>query len=237
MFSTLIASGHDRSARPQGVLPSALFHVAVVVTMVVATSAPDVVYNGQQTTRVIPLAPPTSRPAAPATPQPVRPVAPTVPPDAPALPTVPVDLPVMPVDVPIGVSTDPSPAPSTPGGLVDPNALPGVPTDPGIGLSSGDAPLDAESVDVPASLRSASPLPLYPEILRQSRVTGRVSVRFVVGTDGRAELSTLEVLNATHPAFAESVRRVLPRLRFNPARVGRRAVRQVVEIPFGFELR
>lgn len=236
MFSTLIASGHDRSARPQGVLPSALFHVAVVVTMVVATAAPDVVYNGQPETRVIPLAPP-SRATAPATPRPVRPVVPVPPTDVPALPTVPVDVPAVPVDVPIGVVTDPSPAPSAPGGLVDPNALPGLPTDPGIGVSSGDAPLDAESVDVPAALRAQSPLPMYPEVLRLSRVPGMVRVRFVVGTDGRAEIGTLQVIDASHPAFAESVRRVLPRLRFSPARVGRRAVRQVVEIPFGFELR
>jgi protein TonB len=238
MFSTLIASGHGNRVRPQGALPSVLFHAAVVTAMVVATAAPEMVYNAPSATRVIPLSPP-SRPVAPAAPAAprVRPVAPTPPVDVPAMPTVPVDVPMIPVDVPSGVVPSVAVAPSDPGALVDPNALPGVATNPNAGLTSGDAPLDAESVDVPAALRSQSPLPLYPEVLRQSRVAGVLRVRFIVGTDGRAELSTLQVLDATHPAFAESVRRVLPRLRFNPARVGRRAVRQVVEIPFGFELR
>ncbi len=235
MFSTLIASGHDRTDRPQGTIPSVVIHVAVIVTMIVATAAPDIVYNGPSNTRVVPLVAPSS-PAAPATAVP-RPVAPTPPADVSVLPTVAVEVPVAPVDVPTSVVTDPSPAQISTGGLVDPNALPGLPTDPSAGALTGDAPLDAESVDVPAALRALSPLPQYPEVLRQSRVPGMVRVRFVVGTDGRADLSTLQVLDASHPAFAESVRRVLPRLRFTPARVGRRAVRQVVEIPFGFELR
>ena len=141
----------------------------------------------------------------------------------------------VPTVVPIGIPTDIAPAvdlPAGDGGL-------GAPTDAGdaVPVGSGDGALGAESVDVPAALRSSSPLPRYPEILRQSRIEGGVRVRFVVDENGRAELATLTVLESTHPAFVESVRAVLPRLRFTPARVGRERVRQVVEIPFGFVVR
>lgn len=97
--------------------------------------------------------------------------------------------------------------------------------------------VDVPPVDVPAALRSGSPLPRYPDILRQSRIEGGVRVRFVVNEDGRADLASLVVLESTHPAFVESVRAVLPRLRFTQARVGRDRVKQVVEVPFGFQLR
>lgn len=150
---------------------------------------------------------------------------------------MPIEAPTVPIDVPTGIPTDAPPAPVTGTGTADPNAS--ASTDPGIpvGLPSGNGVLDADGVDVPVRLRANAPLPRYPEILRQSRVPGFVRVRFVVSAEGRAELNTVEILEQSHPAFAEAVRNVLPRLRFTPARVGTRAVRQVVEIPFGFELR
>ena len=73
-------------------------------------------------------------------------------------------------------------------------------------------------------------------MLRTQGAEGFARVRFVVNANGRAELETLEVLESTHPAFAEAVRAILPRLRFAPAKVGRENVRQLVEIPFGFAL-
>ena len=79
--------------------------------------------------------------------------------------------------------------------------------------------------------------PAYPAVLRRSGVEGAVRIRFVVDTLGRVELSSVDVRATTNEAFTEAVRAVLPKLRFTPAEVGRRRVRQLVEMPFIFSLR
>jgi protein TonB len=51
------------------------------------------------------------------------------------------------------------------------------------------------------------------------------------------ERKSVTILSATHEQFARSVREALPRMRFVPAEVAGRKVRQLVEQRFGFELR
>lgn len=234
MFSTLLASGAVRTAESRGAVPSVLLHAGVILSMIVATQATDPLLDEPRESRIVPLMAPrmaTPRPAAPATPR-----TPTASTAAPEVPKVPVEVPAVPIEVPTGIVTDPTPAPFTGGEVGDPNALPSA--DPGIPIGSPNGTaLDADAVDVPVRMRANSPLPRYPDVLRQSRVPGFVRVRFVVGPDGRAEMNTVEIVEESHAAFGQAVRNVLPRLRFTPARVGPRAVRQVVEIPFGFELR
>jgi hypothetical protein len=58
----------------------------------------------------------------------------------------------------------------------------------------------------------------------------------VVDTLGRVELLTVRELQSTHQAFALAVRSTLPRMRFTPARVDGRAVRQLVEFPIVFRI-
>lgn len=235
MLTTLIASRPARPASANGTAASLALHIGIIATMFVATTQRDVFTPPSGNTRIVPLvAPSTPRPAAPQRQQ-ASPRTSTTPTNAPTVPAVDVPPVNVPTEVPIGIATDIAPAldlPAGDGGL-------GAPTDGGDAtpIGSGDGALGAESVDVPAALRASSPLPRYPEILRQSRIEGGVRVRFVVDENGRAELATLTVLESTHPAFVESVRAVLPRLRFTPARVGRERVRQVVEIPFGFVVR
>lgn len=79
--------------------------------------------------------------------------------------------------------------------------------------------------------------PAYPAALRHLGVEGAVRVRFVVDTLGRVELSSVDVRASDDAGFSAAVRAVLPRLRFAPARVGGRPVRQLVEMPFVFALR
>ena len=236
MFRTLIASRPSVDQTANGTALSLALHVGVIATMLVATATPDVFPAPNNRSRIVPLAAPSlPKPAAPARPRTAPPQASQAATVTPDVPTV--DLPTVsvPTEVPTGIPTDVAPTTALPvgdGGL-------GPVTDAGDGtpIGSGDAALGAESVDVPARLRDGGPLPRYPDILRQSRIEGGVRVRFIVNEDGRADLSSLVILESTHPAFAESVRQVLPRLRFTPARVGRDRVRQVVEIPFGFQLR
>jgi protein TonB len=236
MLTTLIASRPTRTTTANGTAASLALHVGMIATMIVATTQHDAFTGADTSTRIVPLAAPSlPKPATPAQPRTAPPRTSTAPTNAPTVPAVDVPPVAVPTDVPTGIPADIAPAvdlPAGDGGLGAPGA--GGDATP---LGSGDAVLGADAVDVPAALRSGSPLPRYPDILRQSRVEGGVRVRFVVNEDGRADLASLVILESTHPAFVESVRAVLPRLRFTPARVGRDRVKQVVEIPFGFQLR
>jgi TonB family protein len=61
-------------------------------------------------------------------------------------------------------------------------------------------------------------------------------VRFVVDTLGAVDRASVQVLHATHALFESSVLEVLLRMRFVPAQVGHRNVRQLVEMPFHFRV-
>lgn len=81
-----------------------------------------------------------------------------------------------------------------------------------------------------------SPTPQYPDILRQAGVEGEALVSFVVDTTGRADVSSFKVIRATHDLFATAVKNALPRMRFIPAEVGDKKVRQLVQQPFSFAI-
>ena len=51
-----------------------------------------------------------------------------------------------------------------------------------------------------------------------------------------ADTTTLRIVEATHPEFAKAVRDALPFMRFKPARIGERTVRQLVQQPFYFRV-
>lgn len=109
-------------------------------------------------------------------------------------------------------------------GTPEPGSLPG----PGVLL--------VDQVEVPAALDTRSPLPRFPQVLKEAGVGGMARLSFVVDTLGHVELETVRVVESTHPAFALAVRTTLPRMRFAPARVGGRPVRQLVEFPVQFHL-
>lgn len=77
-------------------------------------------------------------------------------------------------------------------------------------------------------------VPQYPEVMRASRTDGEVLAQFVVDTGGRAMPETFRVLKTTHDLFAQAVRAALPDMRFVPATIGGKPVRQLVQQPFHF---
>ncbi|MHB1222709.1 MAG: energy transducer TonB [Gemmatimonadaceae bacterium] len=79
--------------------------------------------------------------------------------------------------------------------------------------------------------------PNYPSLLQSQGVTGRVVAQFVVDTTGHIEVGSFEVLESSHELFSAAVRRALPEMRFSPAEVGGRKVRQLVQQPFVFDIR
>ena len=78
--------------------------------------------------------------------------------------------------------------------------------------------------------------PRYPDMLRSANVEGEVLAQFVVDTTGRAEMNTFKVIKSTHDLFTNAVKASLPNMKFYPAEVGGKHVKQLVQMPFQFNL-
>ena len=91
-------------------------------------------------------------------------------------------------------------------------------------------------VEKQVAVQPDNPRPRYPDMLRSSNVEGEVLAQFVVDTTGRADMSQFKVLKSTHDMFTNSVKAVLPNMKFYPAEVGGRKVKQLVQMPFQFNL-
>jgi protein TonB len=81
-----------------------------------------------------------------------------------------------------------------------------------------------------------SPQPRYPAGLRESHTSGEVLAQFVVDSTGRAEMATFRVLRSTHEGFTQAVRDAVRNMRFYPAEIGGRKVKQMVQQPFTFAI-
>ncbi len=109
------------------------------------------------------------------------------------------------------------------------------------GVAGGTGPVTDQpyfefQVEKPVVPAPGNPQPRYPSILEQGKVAGEVLAQFVVDTSGRAEMSTFKVLKSSHDLFADAVKTALPKMRFIPAEVGGRKVKQLVQQPFGFKI-
>ena len=62
------------------------------------------------------------------------------------------------------------------------------------------------------------PTPKYPPDLLSAGVQGLVEVRYVIDTTGRVDMTTFEVLGATHAGFVPPTKEVLAKGTFRPAR-------------------
>ena len=91
-------------------------------------------------------------------------------------------------------------------------------------------------VDTAVVRSQASAAPAYPLDLLKNHIEGSVVARYVVDTTGFVDVSTFEVVSATDSEFVDAIRDVLPYMRFSPAKIGGRKVRQLVEQPFGFRI-
>ncbi len=78
--------------------------------------------------------------------------------------------------------------------------------------------------------------PAYPLNLLEMKLEGATVAHFVVDSTGMVDVSSLVILESTHPDFTQAVRDVLPRMKYQPAHLGTRAVSQLVEQRFGFRI-
>lgn len=102
--------------------------------------------------------------------------------------------------------------------------------------ANSDQPFFEFQVEKPVQALPGGAQPRYPDILRQAGVEGEVLAQFVVDTSGRAEMVSYKVLKTTHELFGNAVKNALPGMRFIPAEVGGRKVRQLVQQPFTFAI-
>jgi periplasmic protein TonB len=110
--------------------------------------------------------------------------------------------------------------------------LASVPSSLGTGLVGAWVDLGAENAPQVLS----GPLPLYPELLRQAGVEGRVVLEAIVDTTGRVRRDSVLVVSTTSPEFVAPTRQALVATLFRPAFVAGRAVRTRIRIPFEFTI-
>ena len=109
------------------------------------------------------------------------------------------------------------------------------------GVVGGTGPVSADQTffefQVEKQVSPAGGMSLnYPDMLRSAAVEGEVLAQFVVDTTGRAEPGSLKILKQSHDLFVQSVKNALPQMRFIPAEVGGRKVKQLVQQPFTFSI-
>jgi len=91
-------------------------------------------------------------------------------------------------------------------------------------------------VTKPVRQAPGSRAPRYPVELKASGVQGEVLAQFIVDTLGMPDMDSFKVLRSHHGRFTDAVREALPDMRFTPAEMNGRKVRQLVQQPFVFAI-
>jgi TonB family protein len=76
----------------------------------------------------------------------------------------------------------------------------------------------------------------YPPLLRDAGVTGSVTLRMRVRSDGSVDAGSITVEESSHDAFSQAAAHVAERMRFRPARIGGKPVPVWVTLPVIFQL-
>lgn len=226
---TLPESRAVRKHATGGTLVSILTHVLLLGGAIVGTARSATTRNDPQIEGVV-YTRPAPDPAPPRDPVRNAPVAPSG--HGRPSPTLPqLDLtiePVLPVIDASSSTFDPDPfgngrplAGTTPANRPSPDA---------------SAPLDMTAVEKVVVPRRGNPAPRYPEMLRRAGVEGSVTARFVVDTLGMVEPASVQIVQASHALFEQAVREAIRRMRFVPAELQGRRVRQLVEQGYGFTI-
>jgi len=123
-----------------------------------------------------------------------------------------------------------------------PDAPPARPTSVRLSPSSRPVVLDANApmyefqVEQQARPVTGTGSPHYPDAMRRAKRQGEVLAQFVVDEHGAVDMSTFKANMSSDPAFTAAVRTALPTMRFHPALVGGKPVKQLVQQPFTFAL-
>lgn len=85
-------------------------------------------------------------------------------------------------------------------------------------------------------VKTGGPDPRYPEVMRSVGIEGVVQLRFVVGTNGRVEANSIQVVSSTNKAFEQAAIDAIRLSRFSPAKMRGTPVRQLVQQSIRFSL-
>ena len=229
MFTTLVESGSRKTRRPGGTVVSFLAHYGLVLAAIYSSAQAATAGDGPRQEKIAFVEPP--KPEVKRQPTPPELVVAPRPPQTTPLLIAPVDIPTVLPEIDLTHR------------VTDPNEFnrPGPrstePASPSSTISAAEpSEYLAFQLEKPAMLAPNSATPVYPDFLRQAGVEGEALVSFVVDTTGRVDLGTFKVVRATHDQFIDAVRKVLPRMRFIPAELGDRKVRQLVQQPYSFAI-
>ena len=104
------------------------------------------------------------------------------------------------------------------------------------GLVVGGSDVYAEAlVEERPALLSAPP-PLYPALLKQAGIQGRVILRAIIDTTGRVEPASVRIIKSPSPAFDQPTKDWVLKALFRPARLHGRGVRVFINLPVDYSL-
>ena len=104
------------------------------------------------------------------------------------------------------------------------------------GLVVGGSDVYAEAlVEERPALLSAPP-PVYPALLKQAGIQGRVILRAIIDTTGRVEPASVRILKSPSPAFDQPTKDWVLKALFRPARLHGRGVRVFINLPVDYSL-
>ena len=237
MFNNLLESKPKKEKRGGGTLASVVLHSVLVGLAVYATANAAIQNEKPRQEKIDFVETPKDEPPPPKDEPPPPP-----PPDIVAAPPPPKGFQVLtaPVEIP-----DVIPDIDLNKKVIDESDFSGKGVAGGMakGVEGGKAPVVQSDqpyfefqVEKPVVPAPGSASPRYPDMLRQAGVEGEVLAQFVVDTTGRAEANSLKILKSSHDLFIQSVRNALPQMKFIPAEVGGRKVKQLVQQPFTFSI-
>lgn len=237
MFNNLIESQAKKQKRAGGSFMSLVVHTGVVAALIVLTKGANDVIKEEKVEKVEFVEVKKDEPKPP------EPEKAPPPPDAVAAPPPPKGFQVLsaPIEIPnvipeIDLSKKVTDEADFSGKGVAGGIAKGVEGGKGPVIQNADQPYFDFQVEKPVVMAPGSQGPAYPDMLRTAGIEGTVLAQFVVDTTGRAEMNTFKALKSDNDLFTNAVKNALQRMRFLPAEVGGRKVKQLVQQPFQFSL-
>jgi protein TonB len=77
----------------------------------------------------------------------------------------------------------------------------------------------------------------YPEALRTRGVNGTVELEIIIGANGKVQVGSVTVVDASVAAFGDAAKSVAEKLEFVPAKVNGKAVKSKVVLPLVYQTR
>ncbi len=105
----------------------------------------------------------------------------------------------------------------------------------GIVVGGGEVYAEAIVEERPELL--SAPPPIYPPLLRQAGIQGRVVLRAIVDTTGRVEPASIRIVKSPSAGFEQPTKDWVLKALFRPARMHGQAVRVFISLPVDYSLK